>query len=113
MTDGWHKKYGTMARGLVTTVSRVGKRWSTSSSAEIRDSYGFAGLRLGNVHRNPGLEIIASGNGPAVIVLPSRSDLTFVLGDVEALDACAINLGGDERDEVVIVGPKPAIWSAR
>ncbi len=113
MADGWHKNYGKRAQGLVSLAEPHENTWRSVPGIEIANIYGYDALKLGNVHRSKGQEIMAVGNGPVVIMLPSRPDLVFKLGDVEALDATAIEMSGDERDEVVIVGPVPAIWSAR
>ncbi len=113
MADGWHKHYARKAQGLVTLASRKSWGWTKLASVEVADTYGFTHLRVGNPHKNPGPEIIASGNGPAVVVLPTRPELAYVLGDVVASDAVAVELGGDERSEVVIAGPSPAIWNPR
>ena len=109
MSDGWHKNYGRKAQGLVTLVSRKSWGWTKLASVEVHKNYGFTQLRSGDPHSHEGPEIIASGNGPAVVVLPTRPDLVFVLGDAIASDAVAIDLAGDARSEVVIAGPKPVI----
>jgi hypothetical protein len=113
MADGWHKEYGKKARGLVTIATRSGGEWSGGAQVNVKNNYGFSQLRLGDVHREPGAEIVASGNGHAVVMLPTRPDLLFELADAVAADAYPIDLSGDERMEVVIAGPKPSIWSAR
>ncbi len=113
MADGWHKNYGKRAQGLVSLAQRHAETWRPVPGVEITGIYGYDGLRAGNVHRNQGGEILAVGNGPVVVILPKQPDFVYKLGDVEALDAAAIHIDGDERDEVVIVGPTPVIWSAR
>ncbi|MBL4632409.1 MAG: hypothetical protein JKY56_00980 [Kofleriaceae bacterium] len=116
VADGWHKHYAKRAQGLVSFVSKsalddAGEGWSLRHRLHVKDNYGFQRLRVGKVHSNPGFDIVASGNGPAIVVLPQRPELLFSLADVEAVDAFPINLDGDSRTEVVIVGPNPAIWS--
>ncbi|MCP4449187.1 MAG: hypothetical protein GY811_28230 [Myxococcales bacterium] len=111
MADGWHKNYGRKAQGLVTVAMRESWGWTRTTAVEVSGNYGFTQLRIGDVHREEGAEIVASGNGPAVVVIPTRPELLYVLGDAVASDAVPVNLFGDERDEVVIAGPKPAIWS--
>lgn len=113
MADGWHKNYGRKAQGLVTVASRKSWGWTKLASVEVAEVYGFTQLRVGNPHKNAGPEIIASGNGPAVVVLPTRPELLYVLGDAIAADAVAVDLSNDERSEVVIAGPSPAIWNPR
>lgn len=113
MADGWHKNYAKEARGLVSLARQAGASWQPAGRVNVEKIYGFSRLRLGDVHLEPGLELIASGNGAAVVVLPSRPDLLFALSGPVALDAYPIDLSGDLRMEVVIVGPEPAIWSAR
>lgn len=113
MADGWHKDYGKRAQGLITIVAQAGTRWARKSSVEVEKNYGFSRLRMGDVHSQPGLEVVASGNGTAVVMLPERPDLVFQLAGGIAVDAFPIDLGGDKRMEVVIAGPEPAIWSAR
>jgi hypothetical protein len=112
MADGWHKNYGKEARGLVSVARLEGASWQPAGRVEVEKVYGFSRLRLGDVHKEPGLELIASGNGAVVVVLPTRTDLLFNLPDRVALDAYPIDLSGDLRMEVVILGPEPAIWSA-
>ena len=113
MADGWHKEYGKRAQGLITIATKQDAKWSRLAGAHVANNYGFSQLRIGNVHRHSGVELIASGNGNAVVMLPTRPDLLFELSGALAVDAYPIDLSGDERMEVVIVGPKPAIWSAR
>jgi hypothetical protein len=113
MADGWHKEYGRRARGLITIASKEGAAWTAGAAVNVRNNYGFSQLRLGDVSREPGPEIVASGNGHAVVMLPTRPDLLYVLAGAVAMDAYPIDLSEDERMEVVIAGPKPVIWSAR
>ncbi len=113
MADGWHKSYARKAKGLVTLATRKSWGWTKKSQVEVAKNFGFAQLRVGNPHSHEGFEIVASGNGPAVVVLPTAPDVVYSLGDAVAADAVPVNLRGDARDEVVIAGPKPAIWSAR
>jgi hypothetical protein len=113
MADGWHKEYGKRAQGLVSFVSQVAGAWKAEGRVEVKNNYGFSRLRFGEVHNLEGMELLASGNGNAVVVLPTRPDLLFELSDRVAVDAYPIDLSGDSRMEVVIAGPVPAIWSAR
>jgi hypothetical protein len=113
MADGWHKNYGRKAQGLITLASRKSWGWTKLASVEVAGNYGFSQLRVGNPHTSEGLEIIASGNGPAVVMLPTRPELVYVLGDAIATDAAAVDLTGDARSEVVIAGPSPVIWNPR
>ncbi len=113
MADGWHKEYGKRAQGLVSRAGQDGDGWSLRWRVEVENNYGFSRLRLADVHRQEGLEVLASGNGNAVVVLPARPDLLFELPGRVAVDAYPIDLSGDSRMEVVIAGPLPAIWSAR
>lgn len=113
MADGWHKEYGQKAQGIISVTGRSGNDWESLAATHVKGCFGYSQLRLGDVHRLPGTEIIASGNGPAVVMVPTRPDLLYKLGDVVAVDAFAADLGDDERMEVVIAGPKPAIWNPR
>ncbi len=113
MADGWHKEYGKKAKGLITLIAKAEQGYRQVASVEVKGNYGFNQLRLGQLHREPGPEILASGNGSAVVMLPGRPDLLFELAGVEAVDAFPLQLSGDPRMEVVIAGPQPAIWSPR
>ena len=113
MADGWHKEYGKKAQGLVSIAGKEGESWAIRARVQAKNSYGFSRLRLGDVHKVQGSELVASGNGNAIVMLPSRPDLLFELSDRVAADAYPIDLSGDSRMEVVIVGPVPAIWNAR
>lgn len=113
MADGWHKEYGKKAQGLVSIAGKEGDGWAIQSRVQVKNNYGFSRLRLGDIHKVQGPELVASGNGNAVVMLPSRPDLLFELSDRVALDAYPIDLSGDSRMEVVIAGPVPAIWNAR
>jgi hypothetical protein len=113
MADGWHKEYGKKAQGLVSIAGKEGESWAIRARVQAKNNYGFSRLRLGDVHKVEGPELVASGNGNAIVVLASRPDLLFELSDRVALDAYPIDLSGDSRMEVVIAGPVPAIWNAR
>ncbi len=113
MADGWHKNYARKAKGLVTFATRKSWGWTKRTSTEVAKNFGFAQLRIGNPHSAEGPEVVASGNGPAVVILPSKPDVAFALGDAVAADAVPVQIEGDDRDEVVIAGPTPGIWSAR
>lgn len=113
MADGWHKNYGKKAQGLVTVIAKAEQGYKQVSSVQVEGNFGYTQLRLSFVHRDPGPELLASGNGNAVVVLPRRPDLLFELAGAEAVDAFPIQLSGDPRMEVVIAGPQPAIWTPR
>ena len=111
--DGWHKEYGKRAQGLITVIAKAEQGYTQVASVEVLGNYGFNQLRLSFVHQDPGPELLASGNGNAVVMLPSRPDLLFELAGAEAVDAFPVQLSGDGRMEVVIAGPTPSIWTPR
>lgn len=117
VADGWHKHYAKKAQGLISYYWKslqfaAAPTWQLQNRVKVQDNYGLQRMRAGDVHTNPGVEIVVSGNGPALVSLPLRPDLLFALGSMEAIDAFPVNLSGDLRQEVVIVGPSPVIWSA-
>ncbi len=111
MADGWHKNYAKRAKGLLTFVRMANEKFSELHRVQVRDNYGYQRLRAGDVHRSKGLEVVASGNGPAVIVSPNNAQILFEITGTVAMDAYPADLSGDTKMEIVIVGPNPAIWS--
>jgi hypothetical protein len=109
--DGWHKKYKAKGQGLVTLVEKTGATWRVLSRVQVEGTFGYNRLRFADLAADPGLELLAAGNGRAVVVVPGRKTV-FHLGDEDALDAVPADLNGDGRPEVLIAGANPVIWHA-
>lgn len=78
----------------------------------MRGRRGYERLRVGDVDGDGVLDVVASGDGPAVLVPSSRPVTGSVpsLGSAEAWDAYPVDLNDDQQHEVIILGPYPGIW---
>lgn len=110
--DGWHREYGSRARALITAARWQQGAWTTQVLAHVRGRRGYERLRVGDVDGDGVLDVVASGDGPAVLVPSSRPVTGSVpsLGSAEAWDAYPVDLNDDQQHEVIILGPYPGIW---
>jgi hypothetical protein len=108
-SDGWHRKYGTSARALVTRARRDVRAWRTEILANVLGRHSYDRLRVADLEGDGSREIIAVGNGPAVRVAlePAPDGRAMALGERPATDAYPVDLDRDGADEVVLVGREP------
>lgn len=105
--DGWHFQYGTHASARITRGGLDG----AELLAEIPGRHGYTELRTGDLDGDGAVDVVASGNGPAIAV-PALGGRAYELGEGEAIDAYPADLDGDGVDEVVIAGTPAGIWRA-
>lgn len=123
LADGWHKDYGRQANALITRVERAGDDWRARVLVHVRGRHGYTRLRVGDVDGDREPDLLAAGNGPAIVIPGMRPVLESVatLGTVEAWDIAVGDLAAgntaattetarDRRDQVVIVGETSGIW---
>ena len=130
--DGWHKDYGRRANALLTRFVPDGDGWRSQILAHVAGRHGYNRLQLGHVDGDEHIDLIAAGNGPAVLIAglePVQRDVP-TLGTVEARDIAVGDLARSgarsqatsgararatpdtrsRRQQVVIAGPTPGIW---
>lgn len=111
-TDGWHREYGARAQALITMASREQAGWNARVLAHVRDRHGYDRLAVADTDGDGQPEIVAAGNGPAVLVDPASSGRPArEIGSEDAHDLYPFDLDGDGADEVLVAGPVPGIWS--
>lgn len=119
VADGWHKNYGQMAKALVTRIDAApgsqGKNWRPTTLAHVAGRHGFDRLYTGHFDGDDRLDLIAAGNGPAILIagLAPVTESVPALGSAEARDVAIVPPSSGakgRRSDVVIVGPKPGIW---
>ncbi len=107
--DGWHRSYKRHAQALLTR-GNVGR---ARTLLHVFGQFGYDRLRVGDTDGDGQPELIAAGNGPAVVVPlgPNVAKPPFSIGEGEVQDAFPIDLDNDSADEIIVLGANPGIWS--
>lgn len=117
-TDGWHYNFGRQARALVTKFVFENGKWNSQVLINVERKTGYQRVRLGDVNGDGKIDAVAAGNGPAIVVpsLEPVSGYAPALGpfkvETHVDDILPVDLDGNGRDEVLLLGPKPGIWQA-
>lgn len=111
--DGWHKDYGRRANALVTRARRGDSGWSSTVLLHVAGRHGYSSIRIGQIDSDPRPDIVAAGNGPAVVAMNAEpaSNVVPTLGTVDAMDIAVGDITGDARDDVIILGERPGVWT--
>lgn len=116
VADGWHKNYGREANALLTRFRWTeGGTWQATRLAHVAGRHGYDTLRFGHIDGDDALDLVAAGNGPAVLIsgLAPVDGQVPTLSDAEARDITILPLSkgsSERRMDVIIAGPRPGIW---